>query len=188
MSDTDDFKALVHGFNQQYSRSVWDLSRIDSTFSSRTYGEVEDARDIHFLCCIERHLVVAYQSGAYDPTLILLRICRTHEQPKIGAALEVMLDGQKHRFVSGNSGDILVPGEYTVRGSYTHVIRAQPTNDPSANWYNHFGIASPQELEERLPGIELEQWVRTIHRRNTCLHLALTNMKRMINKGKRKYF
>jgi len=183
MNQLETFSEIVMYCNGKYERSKIPYENL----FWRTAREIKESREIHYLCCTERTLVVsqcALQEGL-ENRLILFRVKRPLQPIKFGAALEINLDGVDYRFVSGNSGDVLAQGQYVESRKFAYIHRAITKLDDLLNFFNHFGIHSVEELEREIPGLNFYKFVDRIRKKSTNRHFKRKQQKVKNNKNRK---
>lgn len=187
MSQLKKFAEVIRYCVNTYQRSV-NEALFDNIFW-RTPEEIKASGEIHYLCCTERTLIVSQHAleRGLESKLIIIRIKRPAQRVKVGAALEITLDGVNYRFVSANSGgDSLKPNVYVPSRKRTCIYAVSASLDDSISFFSHFGIDSVQELEKYIPGFDFYRFVKKIRRKAGVRHFNKCQ-KRIANKrSKRK--
>jgi hypothetical protein len=162
---------VANQLEQDIARTVWDEDRIRNEFGLRSIDEIEESREIHFLCCMERNFAFAYRAALADiPTkLVMSRIQRTLQPIKIGTSVELVTPEEEPlTFVAANSGNTFMEKRNPTKSSHTHTHKVD--YDPSRtdiSWFEHFGVQTPEQLQELIPGFQFEALLTKIVRHGT---------------------
>lgn len=169
-------QVVADQLEEDIARTIWDEDRIREEFGRRSIDQIEDTREIHFLCCMERNFAFAYRAAlAGIPTkLVMSRIARPFQGVKIGTSVELVTPKEEPlTFVAANSGNKFMEARNPTKSSHTHTHKVD--YDPARtdiSWFDHFGVESPEQLDDLIPGYNYEKLLRAIVRHGTARKLA----------------
>ena len=174
MTQKDRFRDLVHSFNKSYERVSWSPQEVIEKFGRRSFYELSQSKEIHYLSCLERHYVLgmyAHHHGI-QTDFVIYNIKRPLQPLKLASRLELQLDFRPYTFTSATTGDKLQEGFVPMKSNHSNksTLNARLVN-PDISLLRNFDEYYHRKLYERFPFLNLYNQLDQIAKKSSPRHL-----------------
>lgn len=175
MKQLDEFKSLVLQFNENYKRVSWGKDKILKDFGKRSINQIKESGEIHYLCCLERTYLIAYEAErrGINSALLVFGIERPFQFTKVATALEIDLDSKLYYFVSATTNDKLREGGYEPKDSRFGLTRLCSSNiDPDLSLLDNLTQRGEGNLQELISRFNSKNYLWFVTQKSSPKHLA----------------
>lgn len=168
------FIEIVKEADKNYKRTVWTPEQIYNDFGRRNIGQIDSSKEIHYLCCLERSYIVAYnaQSLGIDTKLVMARIDRAFQPVKLATAVEFKVKEGTFTYIPAITGDKIITDIYPYKITQTDVYKKDVFEiDKNKSWFQNFGISDFSDLSKLISGFNSKEFLDDIVSKNSTKHL-----------------